>query len=140
MANICPPPFGVSGVSDGYKEPTDIHSRIAHGRGHGSRYLVGRYSLGDCVWGLCDGECCPLHIVGVTPMKAILEFTLPADDWEFQQARQGAEYRAVLSQTIEALRRYRKGEHPPKVQEMLADIWTELWAILDEAGVAQEFA
>ena len=72
-------------------------------------------------------------------MKAILEFNLPDDEWAFCQAQHGAEYRAIINQTLEALRQYRNAEQTPAAQELLEDIQTNLWAELEDSGLAWEF-
>ena len=62
--------------------------------------------------------------------KAILEFALPDEDWAYQSAAHGAEYRSVIVEILEELRRRRKYGEPPKAVGVLLE---ELRAFVDEA-------
>lgn len=67
-------------------------------------------------------------------MKAMLEFTLPEDQNDFQCALKGFERKLALERICEYLRRYDKHISLPKTQSALLDkIRTEIFEIISNA-------
>jgi multidrug efflux pump subunit AcrA (membrane-fusion protein) len=69
-------------------------------------------------------------------MKATLEFNLPEESEEHQLAVHGAQWRAVVSELAEELRRRLKYESlDPKSAEAVESIRTKLFEILEDEGL-----
>ena len=70
-------------------------------------------------------------------MKAILEFYLPDDEEEYNNAKNGAAYYALLNNFVSSIRDIRKYK-PPKSKEagdLLEKLWTELFDLAKHFGV-----
>lgn len=67
-------------------------------------------------------------------MKAILEFSLPEEQEEFENAQKGACYRGQLDEIADTLRRLRKYSDisQKKPEELLEEITTKFYEITKE--------
>lgn len=68
-------------------------------------------------------------------MKTILEFTLPEDEYEYENARDGKKFRLALEAITQKLRALRK------YGEVGETTWTEVeqlvWALIREEGISE---
>lgn len=69
-------------------------------------------------------------------MKAVLEFSLPEEQQEFQTAVDAWKYRAVVEDLVEHLRgRIKHGTMPARVRETYEKVRGELFSIVRDRGV-----
>jgi hypothetical protein len=69
-------------------------------------------------------------------MKAILEFNIPEEDYEFRMAIDGHKYHSILADLVQEVRNARKHGHPFKsADEVLDWLWEELHTCVREEGV-----
>lgn len=72
--------------------------------------------------------------------KAILEFALPDEEWEYQSAAHGADYRIVIREILDELRRHQKyEEHPESVRVVFEEFRTLVHEALDSHGLGPDF-
>lgn len=75
-------------------------------------------------------------------MKATLSFDLPEEQEEFKRARDGSSYRDVILDLDTDLRnkiKYGNEQDETLDRDTLQHVRTELWKLIKEHGVAQDF-
>ena len=73
---------------------------------------------------------------GIPPMKAILEFNLPEEQHEHQDALQGPEWKYAVSELSGYLRgQIKHADHTAEEYRMLEAVHERLYKILEDRGL-----
>ena len=71
-------------------------------------------------------------------MTVSLRFRLPQEEEEYRNALRGADYKAVLDEITEEIRRKRKwGDLTGKATEVYNQVWQIIWTARRERGLEE---